>query len=738
MEVFTSTMNNFQTAINATETALNSQGSASRENARYMESLEAKLQALKSEFMRFSTSVVDSGMIKGLLDIGTGILKFINNNQLLMASLAKLGVSILVFKLASKLINLASVDISGFNRKIKATPRSFAGIKKLAISTFGKAGIAGAIAGATLVLGSLIIKMSEYAQAVRNRPETEWKETVKEIGKAEGKYREINAEIDSLQQKRIDYGLTQAEQEHLDNLISQSKELERYLDLKRKQEQAQFQKKETATGADKATLGQSQVGMVIETKADVAVGKYRNSIVGVTEATRGLSKAQEELKKANPTDADYEKLKTNVTNWENKLVDARITTSESYQAMTKKRDEYLAKYGEEKNIPDELKGGYERLSQAIKNYEQLNPSVLPSDMNEAIAKMKELGTDIGLTVDKAGNISNIDVTKFTQAMLDAGHSTGDINRYLDEMITKEGQVNNIDITSFTNSMLNAGYSTQDVLTTLQQIGSSDPEATVKLNGKDVMISDLQLVNGEIKKIPKDTDTTTHAHTKAGTSYIEAYQNAISKTPESKSTTMNANTATANQNVNDLQSNIGNTTGKTVSLWVSVKKKASKLWAYITGSAEKGTKYAKEGLYKVNDQKNPPNGNPTELIESKGEYYMADGKDAIVHLNAGDKVYTAKETQDMMRGKKNLNDNPSMLDKMRGSLAYAQSSSLDTPSLTGGANLQPKYIMSDYGGMASSVVSQSDDHSITISNMTVKSENPSDWVRQLRGLVDITN
>ena len=41
---FLALMNNFTHATEATETALNSAGSAQRENARYMESLEAKSQ----------------------------------------------------------------------------------------------------------------------------------------------------------------------------------------------------------------------------------------------------------------------------------------------------------------------------------------------------------------------------------------------------------------------------------------------------------------------------------------------------------------------------------------------------------------------------------------------------------------------------------------------------------------------------------------------------------------------
>ena len=71
-------MNNFDHAIGATETALNSAGSAARENARYMGGLEAKTQAVKGSFERLANSVIDSGLVKGILDLANGFLQLLN------------------------------------------------------------------------------------------------------------------------------------------------------------------------------------------------------------------------------------------------------------------------------------------------------------------------------------------------------------------------------------------------------------------------------------------------------------------------------------------------------------------------------------------------------------------------------------------------------------------------------------------------------------------------------------
>ena len=73
-------MANFQHAIDATNTALESAGSAAKENAAYMESLEAKENALKAEFEDFANRVLSKDVVKGFLEAGTSMLDFANND----------------------------------------------------------------------------------------------------------------------------------------------------------------------------------------------------------------------------------------------------------------------------------------------------------------------------------------------------------------------------------------------------------------------------------------------------------------------------------------------------------------------------------------------------------------------------------------------------------------------------------------------------------------------------------
>lgn len=73
-------MQNFGHATEATEVALNSAGSATRENARYMESLQAKVAAVQASFQQLANTVIDSGLVKAILDIVNALLQLGNTD----------------------------------------------------------------------------------------------------------------------------------------------------------------------------------------------------------------------------------------------------------------------------------------------------------------------------------------------------------------------------------------------------------------------------------------------------------------------------------------------------------------------------------------------------------------------------------------------------------------------------------------------------------------------------------
>ena len=77
---FTALMENFSVAVEATATAYNSSGSASKENEKAMDTISKKLQLLRSEFEQLVLG--DGGLEsfgKGILDVGVNVLTLIND-----------------------------------------------------------------------------------------------------------------------------------------------------------------------------------------------------------------------------------------------------------------------------------------------------------------------------------------------------------------------------------------------------------------------------------------------------------------------------------------------------------------------------------------------------------------------------------------------------------------------------------------------------------------------------------
>lgn len=74
-------MSNFDTAVGATEAALNSEGSAIEENNKRMDSLQGKLTQLDSAWQQFSKNTIDSTVIKSLLGLSTNLLKFADTDS---------------------------------------------------------------------------------------------------------------------------------------------------------------------------------------------------------------------------------------------------------------------------------------------------------------------------------------------------------------------------------------------------------------------------------------------------------------------------------------------------------------------------------------------------------------------------------------------------------------------------------------------------------------------------------
>lgn len=74
--IFSSMMENWEDAKKAMETSKNSAGSATKELDTYLSSIEGKLSRFQATFQSFSSDVLDSGVVKSFIDMGTAALDF--------------------------------------------------------------------------------------------------------------------------------------------------------------------------------------------------------------------------------------------------------------------------------------------------------------------------------------------------------------------------------------------------------------------------------------------------------------------------------------------------------------------------------------------------------------------------------------------------------------------------------------------------------------------------------------
>lgn len=134
--LFTAIMTNFESAVGATEAALESEGSAAVENEKRMDSLQGKVQQLEGAWQSFSRNTIDSDFIKNILSATTAMINFVDKIGGLPVLLSTVTAALLAFKgglILDKTIKLFTTGLgsisSGLNNLIMALPNALAAFK---------------------------------------------------------------------------------------------------------------------------------------------------------------------------------------------------------------------------------------------------------------------------------------------------------------------------------------------------------------------------------------------------------------------------------------------------------------------------------------------------------------------------------------------------------------------------------------------------------------------------------
>ena len=276
-------MNNFNGVQKAYTLAMNSAGSATEENARYMESINAHVQNLKATFQDFARNVFNEDFVKRILDTANAFLEFVNTP----------------FGQAATRITLLSAALFGLGGILKGYWKYFVegtAIAKsiralLDVSSLSGAGITGMEkfgAGLTKIgvglkaIGPYVAIFAALAVAIKlgNKNLDDYNSATEKTAKIQEEISGTQSEYDELIKKTGE--LTDEEKKRLEVLKELREEQERELDAAKQAQWAAWNKihgtgaKVVVGGAD-GVGGGLGVGAVKTESADVVALKNYNA-----------------------------------------------------------------------------------------------------------------------------------------------------------------------------------------------------------------------------------------------------------------------------------------------------------------------------------------------------------------------------------------------------------------------------------------------------------------------------
>lgn len=277
-KVLASVMQNFGHAADATKAALESAGSAAQENSKYMESLEAKQQALKAEFEDFANRVLSKDLVGGFINAGTAMLNFANNDvgaAVTRIGVLSTGVTGLVGIVGQTVGKIAEVGLQLKNLGV-------GGDSFLGMLASGK--IALIVGGTVAAITALVEVIKAVNQAVENNKfenlVASMDEANQELENTKTGYEETKKKLDELNNAPYDGNEAelQAEREQLE------KQIEAYEKL------IELRQTDTVEAARKVTTGGKQVTGA--TVSGLSTDKFGNKTLTTWQQTLTITDEQ--------------------------------------------------------------------------------------------------------------------------------------------------------------------------------------------------------------------------------------------------------------------------------------------------------------------------------------------------------------------------------------------------------------------------------------------------------------
>lgn len=402
-------LSNFSTAISATETALNSAGSAARENSKYMEGLEARTNQLKATFQDFSNNVLSSEFIGGLLNLANGFLQLMNTpvgafvTQVVLFTGAGWGLVKLF-----KAMNIGPVIMTSLIKSLTNFGWLLEAITTKGIKLTSTLALAArAIVPVTIAL-TAFIKFAKWAIDVSKEQTVTLEEQIQIVDDLRSKIKSLNSEYESLKNQG---DLSEADNARLRLLEAEIEANEKILQQEEKKlYYQQFGEGSTETVTEGGTPASSYLTGGSSYTGGISYGAAQQGSTGYTEptttTTTGLDRLREEVvefKKIQEQIADIEAQMDTATG------DELIELNEKYAELTTNSKNYFDSISEQanslsafENIPEE--------AQSLLNYITLTFSGMADEADEATddtsAEFKSMSESVADSVSELEGLSD--------------------------------------------------------------------------------------------------------------------------------------------------------------------------------------------------------------------------------------------------------------------------------------------------------------------------------------------
>lgn len=473
--LFTALMTNYKTAIEATSDALDSEGSAEKENEKRKESLQGKVQQLQSAWQSLSRDTINSEFVKSILDAGTTLLKFADSD--VGKTIITLTALIASVKLLSSGLNFVKTAILTNGQALFQYLLILQGVPAAqAAASASSLGLAGSlrILTAALVTNPIFLAITVFSALAI---------AISNVSQKAEEAREASKNLAETKQKEAEEA-----QGLLDTYEKLSKETDRSI------EDNENLSKTIQELSEKYGISEDALKSEGEER-DKAIKKIQNEIAERKKAAALASEAGIDWKKTNITGSKTEKevvTSRDSVSIQDKLSKKYDLTADSVADLQKKLQGYITtlqnkndKTKEEEKELNSLLGMYDKVSgsintykdgyaQALQNYKDGIP--ITTEQANALYQLGEITDDEAIKIQAYNDyisqhtdLNEEQIEKLQEITFETKSSSDALAEYTEqiEAADKAAQQYQSALDGNIESMINYG-SNMDLLTTAQE------------------------------------------------------------------------------------------------------------------------------------------------------------------------------------------------------------------------------------------------------------------------------